>query len=160
MKTIQTILAVVFGVTMSYSVAAETQYSLQVNGASFHSEKYRRNGEKFNELNTGIGVQVTFPAVEGSQLFMHLTAGTLKNSVMDTTAYAGCIFTKRWGETFQIETGLSLGVVSYPSSEEKYYVAIAPVLSFGVRQVGVNVLFAPAFEDSPSFVFMQLRLGI
>lgn len=149
-------------VTMLFSIPcfAETLYSIQINGISQHAEKYSYDGLEFNQINTGVGVQVT-QSIEGHpNTLVHWSAGVLKNSRFESTIYLGGSLVRRWGGDIGFEAGLFAGILTYPSHPLGTLFAAAPMVSFGGHKIAVNIIAFPEAFQSPSFVFIQLRLGL
>lgn len=133
--------------------------SIQISGLSRHSER-QADGSRYNEENTGIGVQYSQLVAGKKNTYVHLTAGTLINSMEDRSWYAGAGITRRWSEVWFIEAGMILGIMSYPSYEFGAVVLPAPLLSFGTRRYGINAVYLPAINDLPAAAFIQLRIGL
>lgn len=149
-------LALLFAATAS----ADVTWAIQVNGLSWHANQRDYNGEKFNGINTGIGVQITQPVIDQPNTFIHWTAGTLINSMDDRSWYAGTTVVRRWGEIWQFEAGLFFGAITYPSYENGWFIAPAPFLSFGTQHVGLNAIVLPPIGDLPAAALFQLRVGL
>ena len=154
--------------------AQAAEFALQINGLSWHSEKridyvmddkayfYGKPSKKvsdYNESNNGIGIQITHAINETSGVYIKWAAGTLKNSMRDQTIYAGGALVKRWGDEWRIEAGMFVGPMTYPSHKNGWLMAAAPIVTFGTRRAGVNVLILPPVEDIPTVVFVQTYIG-
>lgn len=163
MKNIVKMVLVVIAWGVSSQSLAETWYAIQVNGISHHSQDRAYDGTKFNEANTGLGIQITQSVIDQPRNFVHWHLGGLKNSVGDTTGYAGGSLTRRWGSLtggLRFDAGVFLGVITYPSYENGFIIAPGPVVSFGTERISVNAIIAPSVSGSPAFMFLQLRFGI
>lgn len=139
---------------------ADLEWSLNINGLSWHAESRDYNGEKFNSVNAGVGVQITQPVIDQPNTFIHWTAGTLINSMNDRTWYAGPTFIRRWGDAWRFEAGLFFGLVTYPSYERGWLIAPAPFLSVGTQRIGLNASIMPPVGELPAAALLQLRIGL
>lgn len=163
MKNILKVVSIVSALIFPGQLLAETWYALQVNGLSWHSQDRAFDGTKLNEVNTGFGIQITQSVIDQPHNFVHWHLGGLKNSMGDTTGYAGGAITRRWGSLtggLRFDAGLFLGILTYPSYERGFLMTPAPVMSFGTEQLSLNTIVVPSVADLPAFVFLQLRIGI
>lgn len=152
-------LAIFCAAPASYAGDWGGDFSVQINGVSRHSER-RADGSHYNEVHTGIGVQYSQLVVGEKNTYVHLTGGTLINSMDDRSWYAGAGVTRRWGDVWFVEAGLALGIMSYPSYEHGVVIIPAPLLSFGTRAYGINAVYLPSVNDLPAAAFLQFRIGV
>lgn len=155
--------------------AQAAEIALQINGLSWHSEKRTESVDRsedtyphrppskqvrdYNGANNGLGIQITQAINETRGVYIKWAAGTLKNSMRDQTLYAGGALVKRWGDEWRIEAGMFAGPMTYPSHKNGWLMAAAPIVTFGTRRAGVNVLILPPVEDVPTVVFVQTYIG-
>ena len=153
MKMLMLILLSLFTVTVS--AEEEVSVSLQINGVSWHSRS-KPNGEDYNAANSGLGVQFSKFALGNKDIVLSATVGTMINSMEDRSWYAGGIVARRWsGESWHLDTGIFLGVLTYPSYEQGWLIIPAPILSFGTKHLGVNITGILPVDNIPAAVFIQ-----
>jgi len=128
--------------------------SIQFNGRSYHIE------DGYNQSNNGAGIE--YETDHGSY-FRKLTAGSLRNSMNDTSLYAGAVWAWRLkGDLLDLDAGVYTGLMTYPSYKDgNAFPVLLPTISIGTTTGGVNFIWIPdRGKELPGAMFVQARVKL
>ena len=131
-------------VEMGPSIAGDTWIA-----ASVASHHFDREGDH-NERNWGVGVE------HGIAPQVRLVAGAYRNSLYDTSHYAGANWTPLvFGP---VRLGVMAGAVDgYNANHGRYIPVVVPLLSVEQGRVGANLLYLPRYKDDAGVIGLQLK---
>jgi hypothetical protein len=117
--------------------------------ASYHFDR----SKGYNERNWGCGLEY------GIAQDARLVAGGYRNSLARTSVYAGALWTPL--HLGPARAGVVGGVVNgYGANEGRFLPIVVPALALEHRGIGINLLAAPRYRDSPGVLGFQLKLQI
>lgn len=135
------------------------EWSLDINGASWHAERrYNDDGtrRKYNQDNPGLGGSYAW------RDWLDIKAGFFENSYYEDSVYAGVYLHKDYyAGNWTVAPGLSLLLVSGYDDTPQDAPAIAPIpvlgVTFGHRALKLNLGLVP-FGDV-EFATLQLQIS-
>lgn len=136
---------------------AADEWALQTSLTSIHPGAHR----EYNERNFGLGLRRDF-AGQGRTI-NYLAGGTLKNSMSDTTMYAGGgqrLRFRSWDG--HLDIGYFAGLITYPSHSPDPIPALLPLVEIGSGAIGLTALYIPRVKsdgDHAVLFQLQFRLG-
>ncbi len=119
---------------------------LLINGHSIHME----DRDNYNENNTGLGLQYDFEERGGWINLINFS--TFKDSNNETSRYIG-FGTKARGTTGGSDPWhFDIGAFAFVMTRKDYrdnqpFFGVLPFVSFGSKNVGLNVTYVPAVSD-------------
>ncbi|MEO0617273.1 MAG: hypothetical protein AAFY69_14185 [Pseudomonadota bacterium] len=152
--------------------AAAERFSLVVNGKSIHVD----SDYDWNEANNGLGLEYEFR--RRGPWVVKAVASQFKDSNKENSVMTGVGLSRRLvGAHRDANFYLDAGLVAFAMSREsrggrKLLPGVLPALSFGTRNVGLNVTYIPeiaarkmsrAHEYDPGMggiVFLQARISL
>ena len=121
------------------------EWGLNVHGLSYHPDRRDSAGNKFNEINGGLGANYIF---HNSNHTLAVTeAGFYVNSQSHLTEYASVSWRYKLGTRWSLGAGASF-FYSPTYNHGNPFVAPFPVLAFRVKRLALQTIYFPKYKKA------------